>query len=183
MRKKYLLFISLLIISETVLSQSGALYFDGSDDYIVVPGNSKLNGFNQITLETWLYSGNFNTSPCADCAPIIWNQGKAYRFGTGNSRVVNFSLLDGTSAVTLSSTKTLNINTWHHIAGTYDGSKIRIYIDGIATDSVSSAFTITYGSSKSDVWIADPSTGWGGILEETRIWDYSRTKKKYRKVW
>jgi hypothetical protein len=178
MKKKYSLFIVLVIFSVNLFAQSGALYFDGVDDYIVVPGNSKLNSLNQITLETWLYSDNFNTSPCADCAPIIWNQGKAYRFGTGNGKLVYFSLQNGTSAVTISSSKQLAQGTWHHIAGTYDGAKMRIYIDGVATDSNSSAFAITYNSSTDNVWIADPQTGWGGILEETRIWDYARSKKE-----
>lgn len=178
MKKKYSLFSVLVIFSANLFAQSGALYFDGVDDYIVVPGTSKLNSLNHITLETWVYSDNFNTSPCADCAPIIWNQGKAYRFGTGNGRLVYFSLLNGTTAVTISSSKQLAQGTWHHIAGTYDGAKMRIYIDGVATDSNSSAFAITYNSSTDNVWIADPQTGWGGILEETRIWDYARSKKE-----
>lgn len=178
MKPKYSLFLVLLIISGNLLAQRGALYFDGTDDYIVVTGNSKLNGMTAITIETWLYSSNFNTSPCADCAPIIWNQGKAYRFGTGNGRLVSFSLQNISSPVTLTSSKQLALNTWHHIAGTYDGSKMKIYIDGVATDSVSSTITITYGSTTADVWIADPATGWGGILEESRIWDYARSKKE-----
>ncbi len=177
MKKLYLLLIS-FVLSFNLLAQKSALYFDGVDDYILVPGTSKLNGLSKITLETWLYSGNFNTSPCSDCAPIIWNQGKAYRFGSGNTRVVNFSLQGVSSTITISSTQTLSLNTWHHIAGTYDGTKMRIYIDGVATDSLTSSIAITYSSSTADVWIADPNTGWGGILEETRIWDYALSRKE-----
>ena len=182
MKKIYPLFILFLLFSGNIFAQSGALYFDGVDDYVLVPGNNKLNGLNNIPIETWLYSKNFNTSPCADCAPIVWNQGKSnpYRFATGNSRIVSLALFNGTSTVSLSSSKSLNVNTWHHIAGTYDGSKIRIYIDGVATDSVASTFTISYASTTADVWIADPATGWGGILEETRIWDYARTNSEIK---
>lgn len=178
MKKLYLLFLTLLCIGNLTYAQRGALYFDGVDDYLIVKGTSKLNGPARITIETWLYSGNFNTSPCADCAPIVWNQGKAYRFGTGNTRVVNFTLNASTGAVTLSSTATLSLNKWHHIAGTYDGNKMFLYIDGVATDSLTSTFSIMYNSSTDDIWIADPVTGWGGILEETRIWDYARSKKE-----
>jgi hypothetical protein len=178
MKEKLLTFLAFLLLCNMGFSQRGALYFDGVDDYLVIKGNSKLNGPAHITIETWLYSGNFNSSPCADCAPIVWNQGKAYRFGTGNTRVVNFTLNSTSSAVTLSSTTVLSINQWHHIAGTYDGNKMFIYIDGVATDSLASTFTVLYNSSTDDVWIADPVTGWGGILEETRIWNYPRSKKE-----
>ncbi len=175
MKQLYVTFLLCLIFIAPLFGQRTALFFDGTDDYLSVSGNSKLNGLSNLTLETWIYTDNFNTSPCADCAPIIWNQNNGYRFGTGNTRLVKFSLYNGTAAVTLSSSLSLATNTWHHIAGTYDGSKMKIYVDGVATDSNSSAFTITYTSSTSDIWIADPQTGWGGILEETRIWDYARS--------
>lgn len=178
MKEKLLTLLAFLFLCSAVSAQRSALYFDGVDDYLLVKGNSKLNGPARITIETWIYSSNFNTSPCADCAPIVWNQGKAYRFGTGNTRVVNFTLNSTSGAVTLSSTTTLNINKWYHIAGTYDGNKMFIYINGVATDSLASSFSIQYNSSTDDVWIADPATGWGGILEETRIWDYARSKKE-----
>lgn len=162
-------------------AQRGALDFDGIDDYILVTSTTKLNGPSNITLETWLYVTDFNTSPCADCAPIIWNQQKSYRFGTGNTQHVYVSLLNGTSAVTLTSAGTISAKAWHHIAATFNGTKLKLYIDGTATDSASySSFAITYGSTTSDVWIADPNTGYGGILEETRIWDYERTASQIK---
>ena len=178
MKKIILSLLTIVCVCNGILAQRGALFFDGVDDYLVITGNSKLNGPARITIETWLYTPSFNSSPCADCAPIVWNQGKAYRFGSGNTRVVNFSLNSTSGAVTLSSTTTLNINQWHHIAGTYDGTKMFIYIDGVATDSLATSVAILYNSSTDDVWIADPVTGWGGILEETRIWDYARSKKE-----
>ncbi len=175
MKKLFTVF-CLLLAAKCSLAQRGALDFDGVDDYILITGTAKLNGPSKITLETWLYVTDFNTSPCADCAPIIWNQQKSYRFGTGNTQQVFVSLLNGTSAATLTSAGTISAKKWHHIAATFNGTKLKLYIDGKVTDSASySSFAITYGSSTSDVWIADPQTGFGGILEETRIWDYERS--------
>ncbi len=178
--KKILLFICIVGCGNFVFSQVRALHFDGSNDQVIVSGTSKLNGPTQITLETWVYVKNFNTSPCADCAPIIWAQSGGYRFGTGNGKEVSLALKDGNSVVNLKSTATLTDNKWHHIAATYDSSMIRIYIDGSLTDSLASVFTISYGSTSSDVWIVDPVTGYGGILEETRIWNYARSQSEIR---
>ena len=163
-----------------VQAQRTALHFDGVDDYVPVTGTTALNSMTRITLETWVYVDNFNSSPCGDCAPIIWNQGKAYRFGTGNGKQVNIQLSDGSASYSLTSATTLLDSTWHHIACTYDGSKIRIFIDGVCTDSSSQTFNIASASSTADVWIVDNVTGYGGILEETRIWNFARTPKQIK---
>ena len=176
--KKILLFICIVGCGNFAFSQVRALHFDGSNDQVVVSGTSKLNGLTQMTLETWLYVSNFNTSPCADCAPIIWAQSGGYRFGTGNGKAVSFALRDGSSTYNLKSTATLSNNTWHHIAATYDSSIMRIYIDGMLTDSAASVFTVSYNSTSANVWIVDPVTGYGGVLDETRIWDYARSQSE-----
>lgn len=178
--KRQLLILLIFLGINSVYAQRTALHFDGVDDYIPVTGNSKLSGPAKITLESWIYVTNFNSSPCADCAPIIWQQDKAYRFGVGNTKAVHFQLLNGSTTVSLSSSGVLSTNLWHHIAGTFDGSKLKIYIDGVCTDSTSASFSITYKSSTTDVWIADPATGYGGTLEETRIWDYARSKSEIK---
>ena len=178
---KRLLPILLVVFGMNIVSaQKTALHFDGVDDYIPVTGNSKVSGPSKITLESWIYVTNFNSSPCADCAPIIWQQDNAYRFGVGNTSAVHFQLMNGSSTVSLSSGSVLSANLWHHIAGTFDGSKMKIYIDGVCTDSSSASFSITYKSSTTDVWIVDPATGFGGILEETRIWNYARSKAEIK---
>ena len=178
--KRLLPILCFLLQFQLSYAQRTALHFDGVDDYVLVAGNSKLSGPAKITCETWIYVTNFNSSPCGDCAPIIWQQDKAYRFGVGNTKAVHFQLLNGSTVVSLSTSSVLSPNTWHHIAGTFDGTKLKIYVDGVATDSTSATFSISYKSSSTDVWIADPATGYGGVLEETRIWDYARSKAEIK---
>ena len=173
MMKKILPLFILLFGLNAAIAQSTALNFDGVDDYIPITGSSALSP-SKITCETWVYITDFTTTPCPDCAPIIWEQGDAYRFGTGNGQIVHLQLMNSSSVVSLNSSTKLSTNTWHHIAGTFDGAKLKIYIDGVCKDSSSSSFSISY-SGTNDVWIADPKTGYNGTLEETRIWDYART--------
>ncbi len=174
--KKTLTLLALILVAHGGFTQNRALHFDGVDDYIRVPGTAKLNGPATITLETWLFVTDFSSSPCANCAPIIWNQQNSYRFGTGNTQRVYVNLLNGSAQVTLTSVGTISALFWHHIAATFNGTKLKLYIDGNLTDSsTTGSFAITYPSTTSDVWIADPQTGYGGVLEETRIWNYERS--------
>jgi len=178
MMKKILPLFILLFSLNAVFAQNRALNFDGVDDYILVPGSSSLSP-SKITCETWVYITNFSTSPCGDCAPIIWHQGKAFRFGTGNGKIVHLQLLNSSTVVSLNSSTQLTANAWNHIAGTFDGTKLKLYINGVCKDSSSSSFSISY-SGTNDVWIADPATGFGGTLEETRIWDYARSEAQIK---
>jgi len=41
------------------------------------------------------------------------------------------------------STSVLSLNTWHHVAATYDGSKLRAYVDGNLVDSILEGIKIT----------------------------------------
>ena len=177
--KKILPIIAFLFSISTAFSQVVALDFDGVNDQVVVTGNSSLSP-TQITLETWMYAKSFSSSPCADCAPIIWHQGKGYRFGTGSGAGVDVQFFDGSSTTTLKSSMTLSTNAWHHLAVTYDSAMIKMYIDGSLSDSVAATFALSYSSKGADVWIVDPATGYGGTLEETRIWNYARNFKEIR---
>lgn len=177
--KKILPIIAFLFSTTNVFSQVVALDFDGVNDQVVVTGTASLCP-TKITLETWMYAKSFSSSPCADCAPIMWHQGKGYRFGTGNGGGVNIQLFDGSSTITLTSGITLTKNAWHHLAMTYDSAMIRIYVDGSLTDSMAKTFTLSYSSKGADLWIVDPATGYGGTLEETRVWNYARSFKEIR---
>ena len=177
--KKILPVIAFLFSTSTAFAQMVALNFDGVNDQVVVSGTSSLSP-TQITLETWMYAKSFSSSPCANCAPIIFHQGEGYRFGTGNSGGVEIQFSDGSSITTLTSAMTLSTNAWHHLAVTYDSAMIKMYIDGSLSDSLATTFTLSYTSKGADVWIVDPATGYGGTLEETRIWNYARNFKEIR---
>ena len=180
--KKLILSITSILFGAQLFSQSTALHFDGVDDYVKITNHKDLSGPDKITLESWIYVDNFNSSPCSNCAPLIWHQGGSYRFGTGNGKGLHFDLSDANGTQSLNiTTSVLKDSVWHHIAGTFDGTWMRIYLDGVVLDSLRTKFnSIGYTSTNADVWIGDPQTGYGGIAEETRIWNYARNAKEIK---
>jgi len=179
MMKKILPLFILIFSLNAVFAQNRALNFDGADDYIEVPGSSALSP-SKITCETWLFVPDFKScSGCSNCAPIIWEQGDGYRLGTGNSKIVHFELMNSSTIVRLNSSIQLTNNAWNHIAGTFDGNKMKIYINGVCKDSSSNSFSISYSGTNS-IYIVDPQTGFNGTLEETRIWDYARSSAQIK---
>ena len=60
---------------------------------------------------------------------------------------------------------------WQHVAFSFDGTKAKLYLDGIAIDSTSN----WAGLMPSDIPITSIGTRFSGKLDEVRIWDIARS--------
>ncbi len=112
-----------------------AYHFDGTNDFITVSGNSVLGDLDAFTLSAWY---NPTGAPGEGWGRIISKPddgtGDDYALvhvATGNNRhKIQFraSTTQGTSAYT---DVTVPIDSgWHHIAGVWDGSTKKIYLNG-----------------------------------------------------
>ena len=102
---------------------SNGLNFDGSNDRITIPHSSSFNATSAFTVEAWIktsYSGTYKyiTTKGEDSFYLAVNTGKA---------AIYLKNVGGW----LQSSVNVNDDQWHHIAGTYNGSAMKIYVDGI----------------------------------------------------
>ena len=127
---------NILTLSNGLSYQSGyGGYFlsDGTDDGLTTPDASNLD-LSTFTLEGWVW----------------WNQHKDYasllvKGPGGNGNLFNYCFFfyagnivcgfgDGSSFYNVS-INTPTTNTWHHIVGTYDGTTLKFYLDGVLATS------------------------------------------------
>jgi hypothetical protein len=79
------------------------------------------------------------------------------------------------------STRALKVNTWKHVAATYDGARLRVYIDGKAAGSKAiSGRTCVSGQPLAVGAKNAPAKGlleafWDGRLDDVRIYDRALT--------
>ena len=70
---------------------------------------------------------------------------------------------------------------WHHLAGTYDGTVVRFYLDGVQYGS-DIAFSDNLESVSTPLSIGiraiDSSVHWRGLVDEVRIWDRARSAQE-----
>ncbi|MCB1060679.1 MAG: hypothetical protein KDB65_10630 [Calditrichaeota bacterium] len=142
-----------------------------------------------ITMSAWV---NMLTVPLSGDSQTVfgkWKGGgagsgdRAYRLGVvgrGSGQYV-FNLVlssDSENRNNCVSTTACNDSTWYHVAATYDGSYMRIYVDGAITDSVAYSSGIvaqqnayfTIGSSHLGVWIMGKS-----YVDEIGLWQRALT--------
>jgi len=75
----------------------------------------------------------------------------------------NFFVSNGVF-VNVLSVATVTLNTWTHVAGTWDGAVLRIYVNGVASGTA--AATGNFPSETNPVWIAEILQDLENILQE-----------------
>ncbi|MFC1800692.1 LamG domain-containing protein, partial [Nanoarchaeota archaeon] len=117
----------------------GAYEFDGIDDVIIVPQSSSLEPLNQITVSVWFKRNGAQNS----WAKVLWygnntlpNYGTyGYEFNNTNDDGIRFKITNSTTQAMVY-TSLISDNTWYHMASTYNGSLVRMYLDGVEVDSI-----------------------------------------------
>jgi uncharacterized repeat protein (TIGR01451 family) len=122
-----------------------AFSFDGLSGYAGIPQTANLNPGNQVTIEFWMKPDAAN--PLSNYQGLVTSDFYGIEVSDGINFVVS---TDG--GATFAETKAANggqgplpaAGQWHHVAGTYDGSKLQLYVDGLpAGNSLSHSGTIS----------------------------------------
>lgn len=159
-----------------------SLSFNGSTNYLNA-GQFNLSG-NALTFEGWVKVNAFKTGfPYISSVMGIEvgdNNSAMLRFGDGNlpSNKLQFILSFGSSQIKLNSNSTFNTNTWYHIAATYDGASMKIYINGNLDASVAATGNFTANGILYLARNYDNSRTLNGNLDEFRVWKKALTAQE-----
>ena len=114
--------------------------FDGEADYVEVPyGSAMIANTGQITLSGWVYPRNTNSGwPDFDAFFGFRNESDAdfYLLQLDNYKVEGRLRVTGNMAYTVvTAPESISPDTWYHLALTYDGANLFVYINGIEAGS------------------------------------------------
>lgn len=107
-------------------TQSGG--FDGVNDYVEIPNNATLNPA-KISVELWAKS---NTATWNNYGFLASKRDAYILHPVQGSKDIRFYVfVDGAWQSVTFSNPNLDITQWHHYVGTFDGTTLNIYVDGI----------------------------------------------------
>lgn len=143
---------------------------------------------NDITMKEWTVEMRVNMSGFRKNNQALfgaWADGSEVyiRFGDDgtpyNTLQVKFGLEGSGNAFTRSNTE-FEPNKWYHIAVTYDGTTLTLYVDGVKdidTDNLKGKTTIL----SKKINVASSGSEWfvnGCMMQEMRVWNVCRTQQQ-----
>ena len=144
---------------------AGGLLFDGVNDKIKVEDSDALDlATDTFTISLWVKRSSAGTLlKKADS-----NNG--YQLTVTATGTLQFEIrLAGTSK-TVTSTTTIPLNQWRHVAARYDGSAVRVFING-TIDSATTAATGALTATTEPLFLGGDTTPLNGTLDEVSIFD------------
>lgn len=161
---------------------SSSLLFDGTNDHILINYNSALNP-PAMSIEAWIYPTAFATGTNSDSVVSLWSDTpveQIFLIQLTDTGKLQIGIKGTGSTIAPTSTATVSLNTWSHIAFTYSSTAgLKGYINGAEVISSSAVGTITTGTRQIDIgWRNDSSANsqFNGYIQDVRIWNDVRTQ-------
>ncbi|MFW0862570.1 MAG: LamG-like jellyroll fold domain-containing protein [Candidatus Komeilibacteria bacterium] len=166
---------------------NGAMSFDGSEDYILVPDDNNLDLNSEFTVSAFIKRGAVGTGNRGAIMAKRYDNTSGYE---------NFALIientdlpglymssDGSSWGTsiTSDTSITDTTSWHHLLAMHDGATAYLYLDGVLVGSDTTPITATNSSEPFMIGTrraGDGSTtyNWNGSIQDVRIYDRALSK-------
>ena len=151
-----------------------ALQFNGTNALVSVPNAASLQLSSGMTLEAWVNPSTVS----AVWRDVIYKANDNYYLeaSSTNASKPDAGMIAGGSYADAFGTAALAANTWSYLTETYDGSTLRLYVNG--TLVASTAHTGAIASSTNPLQIGGDSTygqNFAGLIDEVRVYNVSLT--------
>jgi hypothetical protein len=151
-----------------------ALTFDGTNDWVTINDANDLDLTSAMTLEAWVYP----TRNTAWRTAIMKENGSDLAWGLYSSGSAKPSAWAATSTGMGSTTGPTApaLNTWTHMAATYDGSTLRLFVNGTQVSSAARTGPLATGTGPlrlggNSIW----AEWFTGRLDDVRIYNQALT--------
>ncbi|MES2332665.1 MAG: LamG-like jellyroll fold domain-containing protein [Bacteroidota bacterium] len=167
-------------ISVTLAANSGggnAMHFNGTNSYVDLGAGVVLP--QTFTEEAWIYSGSGNDG--------LYHGFLGYQPGTNtrppslwihNGTAIHGGFATGGTFYYYVTGSVIVQNTWNHIAQSYDGTTLRVYVNGVEITTLPTNFQPPLNSIPSSVGIKNigrVDNYFNGDIDEVRLWNVTRT--------
>lgn len=161
-----------------------AFGFDGSSAWMEAQPASTLRPASALSLEFWMKANSFSSG--AGPAAYAWDNG-ADEAGYGFSYVggrLRFRVKTASMAADAWDSlpgESLPAGRWLHVAGTYDGSAVKLYVNGELRGSAAASGALNWSPSPYALYLgrfrdSDETFYFDGSLDDLRLWSTSRSQ-------
>ncbi len=153
---------------------------------VSIPDREKMNP-EQITLAAWIKPSEKLESKIAEIICKQWDAGEAgYRLRVHWSKI-SFSIGDGNQKYYLGSKQTLKLGFWYHVAATFDGKVMKLFINTTLDSSRELDTEVKIarepGPMVIGAYIGAPGYSvFDGIIDEAAVFDRALTESEISRL-
>ena len=152
----------------TTSGQNGdALEFNGTDTEVEITNDSSLDVTDALTVMAWIYPLSIDN----EWAVVAAKHDAVYYLAatsSGSSLPVFGAKAPWTDAFGSSA---LSVNTWVHIAGTFDGTNVRLFIDGVQDGIAARTADLSQETNNTYVGSSPYNEFFNGRIDDFRIYN------------
>jgi RHS repeat-associated protein len=168
-----------------------AFSFDGTNGYVEIPHSATLNLSFGHTVEMWVRVDAY--APAGKYSMLIskWvNSAEDKSLTINAAGKVTYYLYNSFGGVPLTSSNSLALGTWYHVAATYDGATAKIYINGVLDNSKLASGNVNDSSGK--LYLGHnpgltasgaPAVAFKGLVDEIGWYDRALTQSEIQAIY
>jgi len=144
----------------------GCLELDGINQYVDVPDSALMDNMTELTWSAWIYTRDVNKDQI-----FLTRATQDYMRILGTDPFLSLRL--GVQTTVRDLNTVLASNNWYFFTSTWDGSEMKLYVDGELKEQKSVAATLDFTSSWFHIGIyttGDPRT-LDGFMDEVRVYN------------
>ena len=169
-----------------VIGKTGnALSFNGSSNNVLVNNSVNLNFTTSMSVSAWI-KWNINPGTGVAYATIVNKNGDSqYRLQhNATNTKFEFGIKTNSGDTYVTSTTTPLIGVWYHLVGTWDGSLVKIYVNGALEQTRARTGTIPSSTFPLKIGATSLDARWfNGIIDEVSIWDRALSQEEVTQIY
>ena len=150
--------------------------FDGNNDWIEVPDHPSLDIQNEITVQAWVYYRSYNGRG------EICVKNQNWELGIHSDGRIEPSIYTNRWHQPKDS-RIMELNTWTHVAMTYDGNHIKTYINGVGqiTQTLSGSMQMSNSNLLIGKWYSN-SEWMDGYIDDLSVWNVALSEQEIQTI-
>ena len=133
--------------SYVVGKKNTSFQFDGTTSYVLIPDSAAQRQTN-ITVEAWVYPTALNSTwkTIVLKARGTTEHSFALYACSDNANAPRAEIFTSSGYKIAASSSALTVNAWSHVAATYDGTVLKLYVNGVSVASTNVSSPIVYSA-------------------------------------
>jgi hypothetical protein len=152
----------------------GALAFNGNSARVTIPDAASLRLTTAMTLEAWVNPSTVSSA----WRDVIYKGDDNYLLEatSPSSGAPGAGAILGTGDANTFGPAALSVNTWTHLAATYDGAQLRLYVNGVAVASLARTGPLMTSTHPLEIG-GDSLYGqyFAGLIDDVRVYNMALT--------